>query len=152
LTITGIKYITQLFSAVLLKGYYPAKWKIAQIILILRPGMPPNELTSCRSISLLRTESKVSEKLILKRPLPIVEINRLIPNNQFRFRQRHSTREQTHRVLRKINEALENKQYCSAAFSDISQAFDKVRLTGLVYKLTRSLPLIYFLILNSYLN
>jgi hypothetical protein len=29
-------------------------------------------------------------------------------------------------IVRRINEALENKQYCSAAFSDISQAFDKI--------------------------
>jgi hypothetical protein len=88
----------------------------------------------------------------MKRLLPIVEINRLIPNHQFSFRQRHSTIEQTHRVIRKINEALENKQFCSAALLDISQAFDKVWHTGLLYKLRRSLPLNYFFILKSYLH
>jgi hypothetical protein len=86
--------------------------------------------------------------IYIKRLLPIVEINRLIPNHQFGFRQRHSTIEQTHRVVRKINAALENKQYCSAAFLDISQAFDIVWHTGLLYKLRQSLPL---LILKSYL-
>jgi hypothetical protein len=40
----GIKYLTQLFNAVLLKGYFLAEWKVAQIILILKPGKPPNEL------------------------------------------------------------------------------------------------------------
>jgi hypothetical protein len=54
--------------------------------------------------------------LLLKRLLPVVENNRLIPNHQFGFRQRHSTIEQTHRIVQRINEALENKQYCSAAF------------------------------------
>jgi hypothetical protein len=81
----------------------------------------------------------------------MVENKGLIPNNQFGFRQRHSTIEQTHRIVGNINEALENKQYCSAAFLDISQAFDKVWHTGLVHKLRRSLPLNYFLILKSYL-
>jgi hypothetical protein len=94
--------------------------------LISKPGKPPNELTFYWPISLLPIVSKVSEKLLLKRLLPIVEINRLIPNHQFGFRQRHSTIQQTHRVVRKINKALENKQYCSAAFLDISQAFNKV--------------------------
>jgi hypothetical protein len=70
----------------------------------------------------------------MKSLLPIVEINRLIPNHQFGFRQRHSTIEQTHQVIRMINEALDNKQYCSAAFLDISQAFGKVWHTGLMYK------------------
>jgi hypothetical protein len=33
----GIKYLTQLFNAVLLKRCFPAQWKVAQI-LILKPG------------------------------------------------------------------------------------------------------------------
>jgi hypothetical protein len=42
--------------------------------------------------------------------------------------------------------------YCSAAFLDISQAFDKVWHTGLLYKLRQSLPLNYFLLLQTYLH
>jgi hypothetical protein len=118
----------------------------------LKPGEPPNELTSYRPISLLPIISKVFEKLLLKRLLSIVEINRLISNHQFGFRQRHSTIEQINRVIRKINEALENEQYCFAAFLDISEAADKVWHTGLLYKLRRSLPLNYFFILKSYLH
>jgi hypothetical protein len=152
LPITGIKYPNQLFNAVLLKGYFPAQWKVTQITLILKPGKPPNELASYRSISLLLIVSKVSEKILLKRLLPVVENNRLIPNYQFSFRQRHSTIEQMHQIVQRINEALENKQYCSAAFLDISQAFHKVWHTGLLYKLRQSLPLNYFLILKSYLH
>jgi hypothetical protein len=48
---------------------------------------PPNELTSYRPISLLPIVSKVFEKLLLKRLLPMVENNRLIPNNEIVFRQ-----------------------------------------------------------------
>jgi hypothetical protein len=87
----GIKYLTQLFNAVLLKGYFPAQWKVAQIILILKPGKPPNELTFYWPIGLLPIVSTVFEKLLLQRLLPEVENNRLIPNHQFGFRQRHST-------------------------------------------------------------
>jgi retron-type reverse transcriptase len=64
----------------------------------------------------------------------------------------HYTIEKTHRIVQRINEAVENKQYCSAAFLDISQAFDKVWHTGLMYQLRRSLPLNYFLIIKSYLH
>jgi hypothetical protein len=39
-----------------------------------------------------------------------------------------------------------------AAFLDISRAFNKVWHTGFLYKLRRSLPLNYFLILKSYLH
>jgi hypothetical protein len=49
----------------LLKGYFPAQWKVKQVI-ILKPGKPPNELTSYLLISLLPVVSKVCEKLLLK--------------------------------------------------------------------------------------
>jgi hypothetical protein len=54
--------------------------------------------------------------------------------------------------VNKIHEAIETKQYCSAAFLDISWAFDKVWHTALLYKLRQSLPLNYFLLFESYLN
>jgi hypothetical protein len=40
LPIIGIKGLTQLFNAVLLEVYFPAEWKVAQIILILKPRKP----------------------------------------------------------------------------------------------------------------
>jgi hypothetical protein len=54
--------------------------------------------------------------------------------------------------VHKINVALETKQYCSSAFLDISQAFDRVWHTGLLHKLRQFLPLNYYLILKSYLH
>jgi hypothetical protein len=108
---TGIKYLTQIFNAALLIGYFLAQWKVAQIILLLKPGKPPNELTSYRPISLLPIVSKDFEKILLKRLLSLVENNSLIPNHKFGFRKRHSTIEQTHRVIQRIKEALENKRF-----------------------------------------
>jgi retron-type reverse transcriptase len=96
--------------------------------------------------------SKLFEKLLLKRLLPLIEHNKLIPTHQFGFRRRHSTIEQMHRIIHRINDAFEHKAYCSAAFLDISQAFDKVWHTRLLYKLRQSLPLNYFFLLQSYLH
>jgi hypothetical protein len=132
--------------------YFPAQWKVGKIILHLKPGKLPNEPMSYRPISLLPILSKVYEKLLLHRLLPITENRRLLPDHQFGFRQRHSTIHQTHRIVHKINEAIETKQYCSAAFLDISQAFDRVWHTGLLHKLRQCIPLYYYLILKSYLH
>jgi hypothetical protein len=112
----------------------------------------PHALPSYRPISLLPIVSKVIEKLLLTRLFLLVEHNGLIPSHQFGFRQRHSTIEQTHRIVRRINEAFEHKAYCSAAFLDISQAVDKVWHIGLLYKLRQSLPIHYFLLLQSFLQ
>jgi hypothetical protein len=47
---------------------------------------------------------------------------------------------------------LESKRYCSAAFIDISQAFDKIWRTGLLYKLKRAFPHPEYTLLKSYLT
>jgi hypothetical protein len=57
----GIKYLTQLFNSALFLGYFPDQWKVAQIILLLKPGKHLHELQSYRPISLLPVVSKVFE-------------------------------------------------------------------------------------------
>jgi hypothetical protein len=49
------------------------QWKVAEIIMIQKPGKPPNEKTSYRPISLLPIVSKIFEKLLLRRLKPIIE-------------------------------------------------------------------------------
>jgi hypothetical protein len=82
----------------------------------------------------------------------MVENTGFILNHQFGFRRRHSTTDQTHPIVQMINGALENMQYCSAAFLDISQGFDKVWQTGLLCKFRLFLPLNYFILLKFYLH
>jgi hypothetical protein len=106
LPVIGLTYLTQLFSAVILKWYFPAQWKVVQIILILKPGKPPNELTSYRPGSLLPIVSKAFENILLKKLFLMVDNNKLIPNHQCSFIQSHSTIQQTHGIVRRINEAL----------------------------------------------
>jgi hypothetical protein len=112
----------------LFKGYFPAQWKVAKIIYILKPGKPPNELIFYWKISLLSTVSKVFEKLLLK--------SRTDTSNHTKDKRSFLGRNNT--VLQ--------------TFLDISQAIDKVWHTGLQYKLRWSFSLNYFLILNSYLH
>ena len=75
-----------------------------------------------------------------------------IPNHQFAFRQAHSTVQQCHRITDIINKAMEIQQYCTAAFLDPSQAFDKIWHPGLLFKIKRILPSCCFNLLKSYLN
>lgn len=147
-----LKLLTRIYNAILRIKYFPAQWKVAQIIMIPKPGKKPEEITSYRPISLLPVLSKLLEKLLLERLMPIIDINNLIPNHQFGFRREHSTIEQVHRIVNIVNKNYEEKKYCSAAFLDISQAFDKVWHIGLLYKLKKGLPYQYYEILKSYLE
>ncbi|PNF35987.1 hypothetical protein B7P43_G02293 [Cryptotermes secundus] len=147
----AIVLLTTIFNSMLRLSYFPTIWKFAQIVMIPKPGKPINEVTSYRPISLLPIPSKIFEKLLLNRIRCDTEIHEIIPDYQFGFREHHSTIHQTHRIINKIATSIEEKQYCTAAFLDVAQAFDKVWHTGLLHKIKNKLPSPYYLLLKSYL-
>jgi hypothetical protein len=148
----GIIFLAFLFNAMLKLEFVPAQFKRAQLIVIPKPGKPLTQLTSYRPISLLPVISKVFEKLFLARIHTMIDEGTVMPSHQFGFRRKHGTIEQVHRVAGTIRQCLEKKSYCSAAFLDVSQAFDKVWHPGLLYKIKMFLPHSLFPILNSYLT
>ena len=83
---------------------------------------------------------------------PVIQKNELILEHQFGFRRTHSTIEQAHRVADTIKNSLERKEYCPAVLLDISQAFNKVWHTGLLFKLKQNVPHTMYEVLRSYLT
>lgn len=146
----GIVFLTSLFNGIMRVGHYPSIWKMSQIIMIHKEGKSNNEVGSYRPISLLPVISKLFEKILLERILKVLHERSVIPDHQFGFRQEHGTVEQVHRVVRQIRTSLERKEYCSAAFLDIQQAFDKVWHKGLLCKIKALLPHPFFGLLKSY--
>ena len=51
----GLRAITQIYNAILQTEYFPCQWKVGHIIMIVKPGKNPNDITSYRTISLLPT-------------------------------------------------------------------------------------------------
>jgi hypothetical protein len=86
----------------------------------------PDYPSSYRPISLLPILSKVFEKILLKRLIKTVEETKALPDSQFDFRSKHFTIHQMLRIVDKISFSLKEKQYCTGAFLDVSQAFDIV--------------------------
>jgi hypothetical protein len=78
---------------------------------------------------------------MLKRLRQILEENRILPDHQFGFRQRHYTIE--NRITEIIRGTLGEEQYWSAEFLDITQAFDKIWYPGLFYEIRETLPHAY---------
>ncbi|VVC37748.1 Reverse transcriptase domain [Cinara cedri] len=145
-------HLTHIYNAILRLSNFPTQWKFSVIILFPKPNKPTGNPASYFPISLLPLVSKLLEKLILKRIYPIIVENNIIPNSQFGFREKHSTIHQIHRLADAISCSPENKQYTSAVFLDVSQAFYKVWHPGLLYKLKKILPPSFYLLLNSYLK
>jgi hypothetical protein len=59
----GVVKLTNLINASFILKYTLQAWKIAEVIMISKPGKPSNEVTSHRPISLLPVVSKQFEKL-----------------------------------------------------------------------------------------
>jgi hypothetical protein len=127
--------------------------EVSQIIPILKPRKPPEEAQSYRPISLLPVHSKVFEKLLITSILPTLQEKQAIPDHKFGFRKKkHATTEQIHRIVNIILEAQESDQYCTSAFLDISQTYDKIWHQGLFYKIKAIFPNNIYNILQSYLH
>lgn len=87
----AVLFLTHLFNAILRLSYFPLLWKFSNIILIPKPDKPLDLPSSYRPISLLLFLAKVLERLILKRLLPYIVTNNILPDSQFGFRSAHST-------------------------------------------------------------
>lgn len=152
LPLSTLRLVLYIFNAILRVGYFPLTWKRSEIVMIPKPGKDPTQVKSYRPISLLSILSKLFEAMLLRKITPHICSNNIIPDHQFGFRKGHSTTEQVHRIVTHIRCAFENREYCSALFIDISQAFDKVWHEGLLCKICDTLPTNTHKLLKNYLS
>lgn len=152
-TTNFLAFLASLLNACMSMGYFPNEWKKAHVLLFHKTGKNKNQLASYRPISLLNTMAKLLEKIIHKRLETQIEIKEAIPALQFGFRKRHSTSQQLLRLSEIIETGFENKEYTTILFLDIAQAFDRVWLEGLKFKLLQlELPPYLTAILFSFLE
>jgi hypothetical protein len=148
----GIVLLTYILNGIIRTSYWPKQFKISQIITIVKPGKDPTEIALYRPISLLSALSNIFEKLILRRMNKDLRPDKRIPYHQFRFRQGHSTIQHIHLMTNTISKALEDRKYFAAVFLDVSQAFDRVWHSSMLYKIKQFLPSPYFHQIKSYLS
>lgn len=145
--------ITNLINAIFKFSYFPYNWKTAIIAPIHKPGSPPDQANSYRPISLLNCISKLTESFIADLVKNHVNNNNILPHDQFAFRENLSAPHQVYRLIEHITAGKLNKNTTAALFLDISKAFDKVWIDGLIYKLIKyNFPPHLILILKSYLH
>ena len=90
-------------------------------------------LKKCRPIPLLSIPGKIFERLLYDRIFEFFIENNLISNNQSGFRPGDSCINQllsiTHLIYQSFDDSLEFR----ALFLDVSKAFDKIWLKGLIF-------------------
>src|SRR5699024_8366394 len=120
--------------AILRLRHFPEKWKIADVIMLLKAGKSKTSPQSYRPISLLPCIGKLAEKVILWRLKDCEHQLNVIPDEQFGFRENHSTTEQVLRVAERITQSFNWNRHTGAVFLDVAKAFDKVWHEGLLHK------------------
>jgi hypothetical protein len=70
-----IVHLKSICDSIIITGYFPAQWKVVQIVMILKPGILLQEVSSCRTTGLLPVRGKIFEKAMLKKLHQILEEN-----------------------------------------------------------------------------
>lgn len=144
-------FLTNIFNFCLSIGYFPGIWKVAKIIPIKKPGKADSIPLNYRPISLLPSLSKLFEKIILSRLKEC--LNSKIIDEQFGFREGHSTTHQLNRLTEHISANFNRKKSTGFLMLDVEKAFDTVWHEGLVYKLDKyKTPHYLIQIIRSYLQ
>jgi hypothetical protein len=149
----AVSLLVQIFNAILLIHYFPTMWKHARVISILKQVKDPALPSSYRPISLLDAIGKIFEKIFLSRILHEVGERRLLRDEQFGFRPRHSRSLQLARLVERITRNVGERRLSGAVFLDVAKAFDTVWINGPLYKLTLlNLPFYIVHTIPSYLR
>ena len=88
-----------------------------------------------RPISLIKTFSKILEKMVALKLSNHLDINKLLHQHQYGFQAKKSTEHHLIHVTNKIGSALNNGEFCIGIFLDFKQAFDTVSHSILLKKL-----------------
>lgn len=124
--------INKMFS----EGYFASCLKPAIVTPIFKKFCK-KMLSNYRPISVLNALSKLVERLLYSRLVNFLKINSVINENQFGFVEKSSTVSSAMQLLNLIRSKLDQGQFVSSLFIDLSKAFDMVNHNLLINKLKK---------------
>ncbi|CAB0034124.1 unnamed protein product, partial [Trichogramma brassicae] len=150
----------QVYTACLRTGVFPACWKRQRLVLLPKPGKPPEEPSSYRPLCMLDTAGKILERLICDRLEAITESPGGLSDHQYGFRKGRSTINAIENVIATAREAIAGKRwnrgtkkYCAVVTLDVKNAFNSARWNNIHAALRRMhVPEYLLRIIRSYLS
>ena len=106
-------------------GISPDELKFAKVIHIYKSGSTM-ELSNYRSISVFNIFSTIFERLMYNKLIQILDQYNVLYQNQFGFRQRHSTHHALITLFDNITKSLDDGDIVIGVFLDLNKAFDTV--------------------------
>jgi hypothetical protein len=144
--------LSHIFNLSLEQGTFPEAFKCARVVPIYKTG---DQLlcNNYRPIALVKTFSKILEKIVQISLVNHIEINNLLYKHQYGFRHGKSTEHNLIHIFNHIAESLNNGEITVGVFLDLKKAFDVCDHQILLRKLNKygisGVPLDWF---TSYLT
>ena len=129
-----VQPLTDIFNMSFSSGIFPDRLKVARVTPIFKAD-DKQIVSNYRPVSVLPIFSKILERLMYNRLLNYLEVNALISDKQFGFRNNHSTYMALAKLVDRITSELEQRRHCVGIFIDLSKAFDTLDHGVLLSKL-----------------
>ena len=128
------KPLTIIINQMIETGVYPEKFKISKITPIYKKNERTN-IANYRPNSLLPTLSKIFERVVHTQLYTYFDENKLLSEQQYGFREKHSTELAAVKLVDYINHEMDIGNTPEAIFIDLSKAFDTLNFDILIHKL-----------------
>ena len=126
--------LSEVFNVSLSTGVFPDTLKIARITPIYKSD-DKSCISNYRPISILSVFSKILESIMYTRLITYLTSNKILADNQYGFREKHSTYMALINLVDKISEQIDSKMITAGIFIDLSKAFDTIDHTILLQKM-----------------
>ena len=148
------KTITLMYNQCLKTGRFPANWKIAKVILITKPGKEGSgDPSKYRPISLLNTEGKILEKLLIQRIMHHAYTTEALNKNQYGFTPQKNTVDAAMEVRQYIEPHIIKGGVAIIISLDIQGAFVSVWWPAILHRLRNiKCPRNLYCLVKDYLN
>ena len=113
-------------------GKIPKQWTKSKIVFIPKPGkVDYTDPKAFRALTLTTYPLKGQERMILWDILQTKEVERPLQENLFSYKEGRSTEDALHRVVHKIEKAVQTNKIAIGAFLDIDSAFNNATIKGM---------------------
>lgn len=117
--------LTHIYNYCLDNETYPESFKMVKVIPIYKKGSK-SSYNNYRPISIISTISKIFEILINSQIINYFESNYLFTSSQYGFRANSSTIKALTIFIKKCFDGVENGNFVSGRFYDMTKAFDTI--------------------------
>ena len=147
-----LEILAKFYSLLLYNGHYPTEWKIARVVMALKPGKTPDGLDSFRPISVTSNLGKLFERILLNRIVRTGVESIVIPNNQLAYRAGSSAALALQMFTTQVHQIINSRGYVVAVALDCSKAFDTVSHRILTNEINRVIPGKIAKVLESFIS